>query len=149
MTKRRLIRWSLLVFTLAAFAVWLEPTRVVWGWLRGEAFYQGRPTSFWSREIKQWRPGPGTIAVSKEGSFVSNSQSYGRKPTSFEQFLSRFMTLPAGSWPTLLDGDPDAELVLRELLNDRDEDARNWADEGLKRRKSKDRGPYKTTSFLK
>ena len=44
MTKRRLLRWSLVLVIVAAFAVWLEPTRVVWGWLRGEAFYQGRPT---------------------------------------------------------------------------------------------------------
>ena len=44
MTKRRLFRWSLILVILAAFAVWLEPTRVVWGWLRGEAFYQARPT---------------------------------------------------------------------------------------------------------
>ena len=35
MTKRRLLRWSLILMILAAFAVWLEPTRVVWGWLRG------------------------------------------------------------------------------------------------------------------
>src|SRR5436190_8885139 len=53
MTKRRLLRWSLLLVTLAACAVWLEPTRVVWGWLRGEAFYQGRPTSYWSRELER------------------------------------------------------------------------------------------------
>jgi hypothetical protein len=44
MTKRRLIRWSLILVIFAAFAVWLEPRRVVWGWLRGEAFYLGRPT---------------------------------------------------------------------------------------------------------
>ena len=36
MTKRRLLRWSLLLVILAAFAVWLEPTRVVRGWLRGD-----------------------------------------------------------------------------------------------------------------
>jgi len=53
MTKRRLLRWSLLLVLLAAFAVWLEPTRVVWGWLRGEAFYQGRPTSYWRDLIQQ------------------------------------------------------------------------------------------------
>jgi hypothetical protein len=28
---------DVILVTLAAFAVWLEPTRVVWGWLRGEA----------------------------------------------------------------------------------------------------------------
>ena len=57
MIKRRLLRWSLIVVTLAAFAafaVWLEPTRVVWGWLRGEAFYQGRPTSWWRQELVHW-----------------------------------------------------------------------------------------------
>ena len=54
MNKRRLIRWSLILAILAAFAVWLEPTRVVWGWLRGEAFYQGRPTSFWRTELSRW-----------------------------------------------------------------------------------------------
>jgi hypothetical protein len=55
MTRRRILRWSLLLVIVAAFAVWLEPTRVVWGWLRGEAFYQGRPTSYWSRELAMWR----------------------------------------------------------------------------------------------
>src|SRR4249920_1684066 len=54
MTKRRLLRWSLLLLILAAFAVWLEPTRIVWGWLRGEAFYEGRPTSYWEAELRHW-----------------------------------------------------------------------------------------------
>ena len=54
MTKRRLLRWSLLLVLLGAFAVWLEPTRVVWGWLHGEAFYQGRPTSFWRSRFSHW-----------------------------------------------------------------------------------------------
>jgi len=53
MTRRRLLRWSLILVILAAVAVWLEPTRVVWGWLRGEAFYQGKPTSFWRGVIKR------------------------------------------------------------------------------------------------
>ena len=54
MTKRRLLRWSLILVILAAFAVWLEPTRVIWGWLRGEAFYQGRPTSYWREKCDEW-----------------------------------------------------------------------------------------------
>ena len=41
MTKRRLFRWSLILAIIVAFAVWLEPTRVVWGWLRGEAQSNG------------------------------------------------------------------------------------------------------------
>src|SRR5262245_35994460 len=55
MTKRRLLRWSLILVIFAAFAVWLEPTRVVWGWLRGAAFYQGRPTSWWRQELAHWK----------------------------------------------------------------------------------------------
>ena len=51
---RRKLRWLLILVVLAAFAVWLEPTRVVWGWLRGEAFYDGRPTSFWRHRFLQW-----------------------------------------------------------------------------------------------
>jgi hypothetical protein len=43
---KRYLRWSLIFITLAAFAVWLEPTRVVWGWLRDEVSYQGRPTTY-------------------------------------------------------------------------------------------------------
>jgi hypothetical protein len=54
MSKRRLIRWSLILAILAAFVVWLEPTRVVWGWVRGEAFYQGRPTSYWRAKCDDW-----------------------------------------------------------------------------------------------
>src|SRR5262245_32398789 len=54
MGKRRLLHWSLLLVIFAAFAVWLEPTRVVWGWLRGEAFYEGRPTSWWRNELSHW-----------------------------------------------------------------------------------------------
>lgn len=44
----------LAVLGVAVFAVWLEPTRVVWGWLRGEAFYQGRPTSYWRGKCDEW-----------------------------------------------------------------------------------------------
>jgi hypothetical protein len=29
---------------LAAAAVWLDPTRVLWGWICKESFYQDRPT---------------------------------------------------------------------------------------------------------
>ena len=54
--KRRLLRWSLLLVLLAALVVWLEPTRVVWGWVRGEAFYQERPTSYWGEELALWKP---------------------------------------------------------------------------------------------
>ena len=47
MWKRR--RTWLLLFMLAfgLVLVYFEPTRCVRGWLHGEAFYDGRPTSYW------------------------------------------------------------------------------------------------------
>jgi hypothetical protein len=52
--KRRRLACLLILAVLAAFAVWLEPTRVVWGWLRGEAFFHGRPTSYWRYKCDEW-----------------------------------------------------------------------------------------------
>ena len=72
MTKRRLLRWALLLVTLAAFAVWLEPTRVVWGWLRGEAFYQGRPTSWWRQELSNWQIVRQTMTKLADGRIRAN-----------------------------------------------------------------------------
>src|SRR5262245_31141107 len=51
---KRKLRWLLALIILGAFVVWLEPTCVIWGWLRGEAFYDGRPTSFWRQECLRW-----------------------------------------------------------------------------------------------
>jgi len=106
MTKRRLLRWSLILVILAAFAVWLEPTRVGWGWLRGEAFYQGRPTSWWSRELGYWRLYP----------------MYGwvRRTAYVDIYISRYQTLPISSVsesPPVLRDDV-AIPVLKELLSD-------------------------------
>jgi hypothetical protein len=49
--KKRWLLVPLLLFLLAGLALWLDPTRILWGLLRGEAFFDGRPTSYWSREL--------------------------------------------------------------------------------------------------
>ena len=55
MWKRRRT-WILLVaVTAVALAVYFEPTHCVRGWLWGEAFYDGRPTSWWRESIHQWK----------------------------------------------------------------------------------------------
>jgi HEAT repeat protein len=52
MNKRVTIFASLgIILALAALAVFLEPTRTVIGYLRGDAFYQGRSTSYWRRVL--------------------------------------------------------------------------------------------------
>ena len=52
--KRRWLYRLLVLLALAGFVVWLEPTRVAWGWLRGEAFFHGRPTSYWRHKCDEW-----------------------------------------------------------------------------------------------
>src|SRR3954470_12842024 len=66
--KRRLLA-GLFVMAFLVVAAWFEPTCAVRGWLRGEAFYQGRPTSYWSRELQHWsRTGFFTLLTNVNGS---------------------------------------------------------------------------------
>jgi len=136
MTRRRLFRWSLILVILAAFAVWLEPTRVVWGWLRGEAYYQGRPASYWSEEVARWHPAP-------VKGFHAMTVDFYYENTSFERLLSRFIPLPEHTWPELLDGDPTAQPVLMEMMRDGRSAVRDLAAEGLNRIHTNERGPHK------
>jgi hypothetical protein len=47
---------TVVVLALAAGAFALETSaHILSGWWRGEAFYRGRPTSFWSKEMRHWR----------------------------------------------------------------------------------------------
>ncbi len=51
-------RWKtwLLTFCLVGIVLCaLESQRILTGWLRGEAFYQGRPTSYWRGELEGYR----------------------------------------------------------------------------------------------
>jgi hypothetical protein len=137
MTKRRVIRWSLILLTLAAFAVWLEPTRVVWGWLRGEAFYQRRPTSWWRTELNRWwrtelnrwerqlwGGGPNRLPPER----------WVRHKTGLEAWFDRRMGVAdqhEEAAPDWLRAYPAAEMVLRELANDRLERVKNNARAGL------------------
>ncbi len=47
MKKRRTILIGLLTTVLLTLACWFEPTHCVRGKLRGEAFFDDRPTSYW------------------------------------------------------------------------------------------------------
>jgi hypothetical protein len=124
MTKRRLLLWSPFLVIFAAFAVWLEPTRVVWGWLRGEAFYQGRPTSYWRGELDRWecvRDRCGT-------------ELWTRTKSTMEPFLERFtkqVEFTSEARPRILQGDPLAQSVLEGLRNDRSQRVRRCVELGL------------------
>src|SRR5262245_34308260 len=129
MTKRRLVRWSLLLVLLAAFAVWLEPTRVVWGWLRGAAFYQGRPTSWWRTELNRWEQ-----QFWQGGTERLPVERWVRHKTGFEAWIDQRMGVAVRheeAPPAWLRGDPAAEAVLRELAHDELEPVKNNARAGL------------------
>src|SRR5262249_26683082 len=50
--RKRWIIWVALGVMAVATAILFEPTHVVRGWLRGEQFFAGRPTSYWSKVIR-------------------------------------------------------------------------------------------------
>ena len=146
MTKRRLLRWSLLLVILAAFAVWLEPTRVVWGWLRGAAFYQGRPTSYWAGRIAEWAPAE-PFVQDFQGTSLTARVPYGWNIGDFRRRLHNYTTMFDPVWPSVLNGDEKANTVLRELLADQELIVREWAHVGLARLASGDTGPCIDLTF--
>jgi|SRR5262245_6102264 len=127
MTKRRLLRASLLMVLLAAFAVWLEPTRVVWGWLRGEAFYQGRPTSWWREELPRWK-------CIQAGDCWWGEEIWARDKDHLQELLEWLgcqQKLMKTGRPKIVSGDLEAESVLRALQDDRSNALRELAVLGL------------------
>jgi hypothetical protein len=103
-TRRRLCLCLCLTLLLVA----LLPA-VHWrliGWVKGEAFYQGRPTSWWSREVDNLT-----------------------KPSWIDQYLGRANRDEAEL--ALVTRDREAIPVLIELLHDSSRDVRLFAVEGL------------------
>jgi len=139
--KRRVL-WGLALVFLVAVA-FLEPTGVLRGWLRGESFYQGRPTTYWSSELRQWKcqwhasEHEGPLSVPSTHYYASN-----REPSFFQKLLN--LTQP--DWPTLLDGDPEGLPVLNELLQDSSLHVRKLAQVGIERIGSGAKGPSITWS---
>jgi hypothetical protein len=159
-------RWLLILTGLTAIslcAFWLHETGIVLGWLRGEAFYQGRPTSYWSRELARWQYGfvfgdfdgdgwpdlfvandgligNGAVAADLDGDggvvWVDSGLNggYSRAPGLIDKVAGQFgITLDSADSPALLRGDPAAEAVLRELLDDPDPTVREHARRELER----------------
>src|SRR5437867_10543521 len=53
-SRRRLLLLTLFVLVAAVVLIGLESQCLVTGWLRGEAFYNGRPTSYWKLDCERW-----------------------------------------------------------------------------------------------
>ena len=114
MRNRR--RLAIAVLLMAAVATFFLPP-VYWrvtGWVKGEAFYDGRPTSWWSAELRGcqlWIPG-GDLPASRM-----------RNPSNWEEWWARISgNYDAYSVSGLPDFDhnPAAVPLLEELLHDPD-----------------------------
>ena len=129
---KRKLRWLLILAILVAFAVWLEPTRVVWGWLRGEAFYDGRPTSWWERELARWE----MIDLRNE-TYVFYREKYPGPNWLYRWFgINTDVRIEVNgdckaTAPRILRGDSNAEPILRELAEYHDHRIRRMANYGL------------------
>ena len=112
MNKRR--GYCLLIAALlVVFAIWLEPTRVAWGWLRGEAFYQGRPTSYWATQIGHWQLcGKGTLNWREE---PFDTWHFCYTPSVFHKWFVRDWKSVKRVFPCVLEADSLAHTVLAEL----------------------------------
>src|SRR5262245_44514842 len=146
-------RWLRLALALAEAAfvlavVYFEPTYGVRGALHGEAFYDGRPTSYWRDELERWDVKRVTMrrhSLEWCGSMPIRSRTvYTRRSTWFEQQQARlrsstaqstdieeFMMAEAFSVGPKLLHSPDAAPVLHELLEDRSPKVRLFAQIGL------------------
>ena len=119
--KRLWRLWLCLTLLLLVGASLLHPS-VQWrliGWVRGEAFFQGRPTSFWKRECRQWEH----RLDENYGMSCVVPWVWVRNPTELEQRIGQWTGRPAaktaGKMP-LLEGGPLAVPVIVELTGEDD-----------------------------
>src|SRR5262245_8848232 len=112
MTRRRWLCLSASLVSVAALSL-IHPA-VHWrliGWARGEAFYQGRPTSYWRKEAHQW--------VTPQ---LKNLFTWSRRSSWWEERLANVVGMNFNldqAIPWIL-GDAQAVPMLLELLADED-----------------------------
>jgi hypothetical protein len=122
--RRVWLAWAVLLVVAAAF---VHPA-VRWGvigWARGEAFYQGRPTSYWVREVRRLD----MLDMWTSGILYF----FPPERTKTEQWLERHtgIQLSGGRSASLPLDDPAAVPVLLELLKSEDFQVRLFAIQAL------------------
>jgi hypothetical protein len=135
MWKRRRIWFALIALAGVALAVYFEPTHCVRGWLRGEAFFDGRPTSYWAEELERWQ-------VDYGGCEAGGCSAHYARRSVFPPWIERILPKRESEWPALLDGDPEAMPVLEELRSHPSHHVRYLADAGIDRTHTSERGPW-------
>jgi hypothetical protein len=137
MTKRRLLCIGALgVVLLGAFLAFPLPRLILVGWLRGESFYQGRPTGYfiWDLQKVDIHPISCPNGVNDDTERIVQF-SFGCHTTFWEDFLERYfdvMSQPTFASTALFHGDPAAAPVLMELLASDNPDFRMIAALGLR-----------------
>ena len=133
--------WAIEIAVILA-GVYFEPSFQVRGTLWNEAFYDGKPTSWWRQELARWDVENGGVwypTPSRHGKGY-RLYVYTRESTWFEKQCERWkpatpVTVDSGLWllgPKLLHGEADAEPVLSALLEDRSPKVRRIARIGLR-----------------
>jgi hypothetical protein len=127
--RRALIAIALIGLTLGI--LYECTTHVGRGWLRKEAFYDGRPTSWWRERIDQWKD----RFFSEDDAFRSlggwgvmfRPRSSGLWDRIRDGFRSEADLWRDNDPPKVLTGSSDAEPVLREL--ERDDNYRRFVEQ--------------------
>jgi hypothetical protein len=104
---------SLFAVICLTLAVYFEPTRCVRGWLRGEAFFEGRPTSWWREVILH------NLGTSH--------------PTWWDCICRKIHNNTPDVYSLALVRDPKADGVLSELTNDSDKSIVRFSKHFLRR----------------
>jgi hypothetical protein len=149
-------KWIVLgigVFVLHVLGLFLTmptPRWVIWGFLRGEPFYKGRPVCWWKDELQDWVPEAPLASRLSPYDFSSDDEAgiglfpnpeldltgwVIRRRTSVKrtnEWLNKLIKTNDRSLP-FLDGDTKAVPVLRELLLDEDPTILRIAMTGLRR----------------
>ena len=125
MPKRRIVLILMGLAALAGVMFWLHQTRLAVGWLRGEAFYQGRPTSYWAAELEDWDMME--YHALGEGRVCRHVVTISRREPGLFTELWQKLSGQGEDRPPLFSGDPAAEPVLRELCDSPSEEVRAMA----------------------
>jgi hypothetical protein len=140
MRIRRRYRLLLLGLCAVALAVYFEPSHCVRGWLWGEAFFDGRPTSWWRGELERWEVKNDFVCLDRA---MTRQNIYRRTPSPIEDLYNRWLPFvpkrDAVDFQASLEGprliwdwDNEAAIpVLRALLDDPSPKIRFFAQIGL------------------
>jgi hypothetical protein len=121
---KRCRTWLLLAALIGvALAVYFEPSHCVRGWLWGEAFFEGRPTSYWRGVLDHdLQDDPDIILGNKPPP----------PPTWFQGWVNTVVA-PKRDWSLELLQDSEARGVLHGLADDQDPDVSGFAKDALQR----------------